>query len=159
MCFYVQSWTDKVNKFDISAPRQYFGNIFSESWSAHRNMLKNTPLKFFPWVDVFGLIFGLNIWSQFRSWVTKCTSKWLMMKLNCWKWFAQQQQCPWPPVSKNFSGKLFPWDSRVSGRHWVGPDYQSISILGHSFWIYSAKTAWCVRGPENWHLAVTPKGR
>ena len=29
-------------------------------------------------------------------WATKFTSKWLMMKLNCWKWFVWQQQCPWP---------------------------------------------------------------
>ena len=36
------------------------------------------------------------------SWVTKFTSKWLMMKLNCCKWFVWQQQCPWLPVSNNF---------------------------------------------------------
>ena len=89
-----------------------------------------------------------NFWPKYSpnsgSWVTKCTSKWLMMKLNCCKWFVWQQQCPWPPISNNCSGKLFHWDPRVSR---VGPDYQSISILSHSFWIYLAKMAW-------WNLPI-----
>ena len=42
------------------------------------------------------------------SWVTKFTSKWLMMELNCWKWFVWQQRCPWLPKSNNFSGKTLP---------------------------------------------------
>ena len=42
------------------------------------------------------------------SWATKFTSKWLMMKLNCWKWSVWQQWCPWLPISNNFSGKTLP---------------------------------------------------
>jgi len=58
----LQSRTNKVDKSDISAPRQYFSDIFSENCSARRNTSKNTSPKFFPRAFWVGQILIKNQW-------------------------------------------------------------------------------------------------
>ena len=48
-------------------------------------MSKNTPPKFFPWADVFGQIFGLNIYYQF-----KVLGNQIYLKVAHWSWIAEK---------------------------------------------------------------------
>ena len=120
----LQSQTNKDKKSDISATNHFFFVIWLQilAWLAEihqKTCLPSFSHKLFRAAKFLAYIYSPNS----RSWVTKFTSKWLMMKLNCWKWFVQQQWCSWPPISNNFSDKTLPlrfkgfW--KALSRHWL----------------------------------------